>query len=102
RITTSSSDSIEQLQLPHDFIIRRDVMVKEGYSCRRLLPDVSTPVLPPALAERIAPKTPADLTRCPLLHARLRPDAWRSWFDLAGVDGPATVGGSFLDNIFLG
>lgn len=101
RISTSTSDGIDHLDTPHDFIFRRDVMSREGHVCRRILDDLATPVIAPGLAARFSIETPADLLECPLLHARLRPHAWKQWFHGCGVDMPETVGGAFFDNIFL-
>lgn len=101
RISTSLSDGIDQLDSPFDFIFRRDAMTKEGYLCRRVLDDISTPVVAPALAERYRINEPADLLKCPLLHTRLRPDAWSKWLLESGLEVPGTVGGAFFDNIFL-
>jgi LysR family glycine cleavage system transcriptional activator len=101
RISTSTSDGIDQLDTPFDFIIRRDRMEREGHACHRLLDDRSTPVIAPGLLERFAIDRPIDLLRCPLLHARLRPNAWKQWLEASGVAVPGTVGGTFFDNIFL-
>lgn len=101
RMSTSPSDSIDQLDAPYDFIFRRDAMARESHVCRRVLDDEATPVVAPTLAGRFRLERPADLLDCPLLHARLRPSAWRHWFAETGTTMPETVGGSFLDNIFL-
>lgn len=101
RISTSLSDGIDQLDAPCDFIIRRDAMEREGHVCRRILDDHSTPVLAPRLLERFPLGGPADLLKCPLLHARLRPNAWKQWLQASGLALPETVGGTFFDNIFL-
>ncbi len=101
RMSTSTTDSIDQLDAPYDFIFRRDAMVREAYSCRRILDDVAMPVISPTLAARQPIQSPADLLNCTLLHARLRPNAWKQWFEVAGLPMPETTGGSFLDNIYL-
>lgn len=86
RISASISDGIDQLDAPYDFIFRRDAMVREDYLCERLLDDVSTPVISPSPAERMSIKEPADLLNCTLLHARLRPQAWKQWFRVNGLE----------------
>lgn len=99
RISTSLSDSIDQLPEPFDVVFRRDRMEREGYVCRRLLDDCSTPVLSPGLAASV--EQPRDLLKHSLLHARLRRDSWRQWLRAANVEMPETIGGAFFDNIFL-
>lgn len=100
-ISTSTSDGIDHLDMPQDFIFRRDAMEREGHVCRRLLDDSSTALVSPEFMARYAPRAPADLVETPLLHARTRPNDWEAWFQSAGVAVPNTVGGAFLDNIFL-
>jgi len=51
-----------------------------------LFSETLAPVCSPALlAEGPSLKTPADLTRHTLLHARLRPDDWHIWLHAAGI-----------------
>ena len=42
----------------------------------------------------VAPVAPAALERLPLLHQSSRPDAWRQWFEIAGLSNVNAMGGS--------
>jgi LysR family transcriptional regulator, glycine cleavage system transcriptional activator len=101
RISVSTSDGIEHLTEPADFIIRRDVMARGDHVCRRFLDDVSTAVVSPALAGQQRLDDPRSLLKLPLLHLRSRPDAWRRWFQGSGVVMPDTIAGPFFDHFFL-
>jgi LysR family transcriptional regulator, glycine cleavage system transcriptional activator len=101
RISTSTSDGIEHLNEPVDFIIRRDVMARANHVCRRFLDDVSTVVVSPALFEKQRLRDPHDLLKVPLLHLRSRPDAWRRWFKVSEVNTPDAIAGPFFDHFFL-
>lgn len=101
RISTSTSDGIEHLSDPVDFIIRRDVMARTNHVCRRFLDDVSTAVVSPSLLARQQLRDPRDLLKVPLLHLRSRPDAWRRWFTMSDVDTPDAIAGPFFDHFFL-
>lgn len=101
RISTSTSDGIEHLKEPADFIIRRDVMVRSDHVCRRFLDDVSTVVVSPVLAAQQHLGEPRDLLKVPILHLRSRPDAWRRWFKASEVVMPDTIAGPFFDHFFL-
>lgn len=101
RITTSTSDGIAHLKERYDLIIRRDVMTRPDHVCKRLLDDVSTPVLAPALFDKRPLRKPQDLLELPLLHLRSRPDAWTRWFKQQGVARPSTLAGSYFDHFFL-
>jgi LysR family glycine cleavage system transcriptional activator len=104
RITTSATDDIAGLSDEHDLIIRRDAMTRPGFICRKLLDDVSVPVLAPKLLERHRPVTPSDLLALPILHMRSRPDAWPRWLARQGIEVPerwATIGGHWFDHFFL-
>ena len=101
KVTTSLSDEIVHLNQPYDFIIRREHMTRQGYVCKRFLDDRSTPVMAPALYERLKPEKPSDLMKYNLLHMRSRPQAWKHWFGDRGVAVEDTIGGAFFDHFFL-
>lgn len=57
-----------------------------GLRADRLFAERLIPVCHPGLATVERPlRTPADLKRHKLLHARLRPDDWRVWLHAAGI-----------------
>lgn len=43
------------------------------------------PIISPRYFDVQLLNTPLDLTRVPLLHKSTRPEAWRHWFEMAGV-----------------
>ena len=76
-------------------------MVREGYQCKCLVDDISTPVLSPNLFGARTMEAPADLLGVPLLHCKSRSLAWKQWFSENGVKLPDTVGGTQFDHFFL-
>jgi LysR family glycine cleavage system transcriptional activator len=101
KITTSTSDGIDHLDEPMDFIIRRDVMSRRDHVCHRFLDDVSTVVVSPSLLEKQRLLDPRDLMKVSLLHLKSRPDAWTRWFQECKLARPDTVAGPFFDHFFL-
>lgn len=100
-ITTSTSDAISHLHEPFDLIIRRDAMVRSGFTCERFLDDVSGPVVSAGYLERVAIQTPSDCMGAALLHLSTRKDAWPRWLRQAGVDAPPRVQGTVFEHFFL-
>ncbi len=100
-ISTSSSDGIDNLYEPYDFIVRRAPMEKSGYSCVKLLSDAMTPLLTPSLLGARPGLTVDDLKRFTLLHMKSRPDAWRRWLGNFGDIRSDVVPGPFFDHFFL-
>lgn len=58
-----------------------------------LMHEMVVPVASPRLAARRKSWRPADVARLPLLQQSTRPDAWRQWFEAAGVDAPNALRG---------
>lgn len=56
-----------------------------GLESVRLLPATFTPVCTPAMAERLALKTPSDLLTAPRIGLE---SEWSAWFTAAGVEAP--------------
>ena len=52
------------------------------------------PVCSPSLIDGPMPIDPAELENLPLLHQSARPDAWRAWFEAAGVANVNAMGGA--------
>ena len=53
-----------------------------GLECLRIMPSVFTPLLSPALAERLVLERPADLLDAPRIGTEKE---WAAWFDASGV-----------------
>ena len=101
RISTSPFDTIDQLDDSHDFIIRRDAMVRPGYRCRRLVDDDAVVVVSPRMQGVETLTSAGALLPNMLLHLRSRPQAWQRWFEIAGLPGANSIGGRFFDHYFL-
>jgi len=52
------------------------------------------PVCCPALLQGKTQIEPAELESMPLLHQSARPDAWRAWFEVAGLSNVNAMGGA--------
>jgi LysR family transcriptional regulator, glycine cleavage system transcriptional activator len=101
RVTTSAAPGISHLDRPYDLVIRREVMMREGYVCRPLVSDRATPLVHPRLARRLEQREPGDLPKLGLLHARSWPDAWRRWLVEHSGAKVQTLDGPFFDNTSL-
>lgn len=66
---------------PFDVAIHYGQPVWARARCLPLCREIIVPVASPALIERFAPSSVADLARMPLLHVATRPKAWANWFD---------------------
>ena len=64
-----------------------------GVQAHRLLSEQVVPVCSPALLAGQPTLTPAELALRPLLQQATRPEAWRQWFDVQGVDAPHAMAG---------
>lgn len=72
---------------PVDAAIHHGEPVWPGAVCEPLCQESVVPVAAPGTLARLSVATPADLACAPLLHQATRPNAWRDWFALAGIDG---------------
>lgn len=94
RLSTSSLP-VEQLE-GFDVAVRREpVRSPRGHSTHHtvsghFLEESEIPVCSPAYLERHPIASASDLSRHVLLHSDTRPDAWRAWLSLAGVDTTTT------------
>ncbi len=88
-----------QLDGPYDFVIRRGPMVRQGYTCTKLLDDAATPLLFAHAKSSIV--EPKQLQHGALLHARSWPDAWRRWLSQFAMLRTETLDGSFFDHTAL-
>jgi DNA-binding transcriptional LysR family regulator len=100
------SASHRPVELAHggvDVAIRLDTArQRRGIAAHRFLPDRVGPVASPAFLERHRIRRAADLARLTLLHTETRPQAWKDWLALAGVEGiDAGKGPRFEHTYFL-
>jgi len=68
-----------------------------GTQADYLFDEVLLPVGSPSLVGKRAKMSPNDVAELRLLHLVTRPDAWRRWFDAAGLDGTNVIRGSRFD-----
>lgn len=99
RISTLSTSSASALGEPVDFVIRREVMARNGFTCRKILDDAATPLMSPQCD--LVRSTPARLRRASLLHSLSWPDAWRRWLSQYDALRTDTLDGPFFENSAL-
>lgn len=98
-VETSSSDDMEHLTKNYDFIFRRVPMDRLDHKCQKVVEDSSTALLAPALAQLY--QSPRQLRQGVLLHLKSRPEAWRSWFDICGMELEEVPAGPYYEHFFL-
>ena len=64
-----------------------------GTQATRLLAEEVVPVCSPTLLGTAGRLSPEDVATLPLLQQSTRPNAWRQWFDAAGVSAPQALFG---------
>lgn len=64
-----------------------------GATSAYLFGEEMIPVMAPAMLQQQDCREPAALARFPLLHQSARHDAWRRWFEAAGVPAVEAIGG---------
>lgn len=64
-----------------------------GTRATRLMPEVVVPVCSPALLQGANALSPQDIATLPLLQQSTRPNAWRQWFEAAGVTAVQALAG---------
>jgi DNA-binding transcriptional LysR family regulator len=60
--------------------------------CTFLMGEKSIPVCSPELLPRARDMLENEPRDLPLLHLESRPDAWKDWFSMQGLDAPGTIG----------
>jgi LysR family glycine cleavage system transcriptional activator len=60
--------------------------------CTFLMGEKSIPVCSPELLPRAIDMLENEPRDLPLLHLESRPDAWKDWFSMQGLDAPGTIG----------
>lgn len=79
---------------PFDAAIHYGDPVWPGAVTEYLFGEDMVPVCSPSLLNGQKQIPPADLEKLTLLHQSARPDAWREWFDVAGVTNVNAMGGA--------
>lgn len=79
---------------PFDAAIHYGDPVWPGAVTEYLFGEDMVPVCRPELLKGQKQIDPAELEKLTLLHQSARPDAWREWFDVAGVSNANAMGGA--------
>ncbi len=79
---------------PFDAAIHFGDPIWPGAIAEYLFGEEIVPVCAPSLLKGRVQITPDELSRLPLLHQSARPDAWREWFDVAGLSHVNAMGGA--------
>ena len=79
---------------PFDAAIHFGDPVWPGAMTEYLFGEEIVPVCSPASAAATLPLAPAELASMPLLHQSARQDAWRQWFEMAGLTNVNAMGGA--------
>lgn len=94
---TTRADPFLFRDTPFDAAIHFGDPVWPGAVIEYLFGEKIVPVCHPALIGKTRadlPVAPATLEKLPLLHQSSRPDAWRQWFEIAGLANVNAMGGS--------
>ena len=79
---------------PFDAAIHFGDPIWPGAIAEYLFGEEIVPVCSPALLKGRVQIAPEELARLPLLHQSARPDAWREWFEVAGLNHVNAMGGA--------
>ena len=79
---------------PFDAAIHFGDPIWPGAITEYLFGEEIVPVCSPSLLKGRVQITPEELSRLPLLHQSARPDAWREWFEVAGLSHVNAMGGA--------
>ncbi|MDD0812907.1 LysR substrate-binding domain-containing protein [Curvibacter sp. RS43] len=91
--TTQRADDPDQERM--DLVIAVQELASSMPNAVPLFPEHLGPVLAPALADRLALKTPLDLPGKTLLQSKGRLDAWAMWASAMGCATPLGPGATF-------
>lgn len=78
---------------PFDAAIHFGDQIWPGAIAEFLFGEEMVPVCTPALLGKARRVSPDALEKMPLLHNSARPDAWREWFDAAGLPNVSAIRG---------
>ena len=72
-----------------------------GAECTFLMGEKSIPVCSPELLPRAKDMPENDLHNVPLLHLESRPDAWKDWFNIHGLEVPSNTGNMVFEQFSI-
>ena len=98
---TTSNEPVDALSEDYDVVIRGGPDTFHGYGSYPVVGERRLPVCSPAILERAALGTIADLERHTLLHVATMPRLWRDWLTEAGFDGLQPAAMVTLDHFYL-
>lgn len=91
---TTRNEPFMFIDTPFDAAIHFGDPVWPGAITEYLFGEEMVPVCTPQLLKGRTSVEPTELERMPLLHQSSRPDAWREWFEVAGLSNVNAMGGS--------
>ena len=91
---TTRNEPFMFIDTPFDAAIHFGDPVWPGAITEYLFGEEMVPVCTPALLKGKTSVEPSELETMPLLHQSSRPDAWREWFEVAGLSNVNAMGGS--------
>jgi DNA-binding transcriptional LysR family regulator len=91
---TTRNDPFMFTGTPFDAAIHFGDPIWPGAIAEFLFGEEMVPVCKPALLGGRSSIEASELERMPLLHQSARPDAWREWFEIAGLGNVNAMGGS--------
>ncbi|GHU07601.1 transcriptional regulator [Betaproteobacteria bacterium] len=90
---TTRNEPFMFIDTPFDAAIHFGDPVWPGAVTEYLFGEEMVPVCKPALLKGRSSVEPSELEKMPLLHQSSRPDAWREWFEIAGLANVNAMGG---------
>jgi DNA-binding transcriptional LysR family regulator len=91
---TTRNEPFMFIDTPFDAAIHFGDPVWPGAVTEYLFGEEMVPVCRPSLLHGKSAVEPSELEKMPLLHQSSRPDAWREWFEIAGMPNVNAMGGS--------
>ncbi len=95
------SDPFDLAATGYDGAIHYGLPDWRGATHTLLFRETSSPVIAPALLRDRNITAPRDLLTVPLLLQQSRRDAWKRWFDIAGVDMTRSIRGATYDQFLM-
>lgn len=91
---TTRNEPFMFIDTPFDAAIHFGDPVWPGAVTEYLFGEDMIPVCRPDLLSGKTSVSPGELEKMPLLHQSSRPDAWREWFEIAGLPNVNAMGGA--------
>jgi DNA-binding transcriptional LysR family regulator len=90
---TTRNEPFLFIDTPFDAAIHFGDPIWPGAIIEYLFGEEMVPVCKPTLLNGRSSIEPSELEKMPLLHQSSRPDAWREWFEIAGLTNVNAMGG---------